>query len=229
MQKLNPSITLAKKRLDINSLYNDDSLFDNFELKSSFKDKINQNKIKDDFIYNKPFEDSEMKQVNGFNNTMIGINLMEQDLDLNFGEDPYITNKVLMKKICNQYFNNDLKNKILKYWYSISNFLVFEYEYESKSSSDNDKDSKTLELNSKKNIPYLYYNDYNTIFGDKCRLILRKTILPIKYINHVSVVIKDNKLLKKMKRKNRIIIMDDVNIEQNKLLNKSLKKRNINK
>ena len=61
------------------------------------------------------------------------------------------------------------------------------------------------------------------------RLILRKTILPIKYINHVSVVIKDNKLLKKMKRKNRIIIMDDVNIEQNKLLNKSLKKRNINK
>ena len=229
MQKLNPSITLAKKRLDINSLYNDDSLFDNFEFKSSFKDKINQNKIKDDFIYNKPFEDSDMKQFNGFNNTMIGINLKEQDLDLNFGEDPYITNKVLMKKICNQYFNNDLKNKILKYWYSISNFLVFEYEYESKSSFDNDKDSKTLELNSKKNIPYLYYNDYNTIFGDKCRLILRKTILPIKYINHVSVVIKDNKLLKKMKRKNRIIIMDDVNIEQNKLLNKSLKKRNINK
>jgi hypothetical protein len=222
MQKLNPSITLAKKRLDINTLYNDESLFDNFEFKSSFRDKINQRKIKDDFIYNKPFEDSDMKQFNGFNTTMIGINLKKQDLDLNFGEDPYNTNKILMKKISNQYFNNDLKNKVLKYWYSISNFLVFEYE--SKSGSDNDKDRNILELNSKKNIPYLYYNDYNNIFGDKCRIILRKTILPIKYINHVSVVIKDNKLIKKMKRKNRIIIMDDVNIEH-----KRIKKRNIKK
>jgi len=222
MQKLNPSITLAKKRLDINTLYNDESLFDNFEFKSSFRDKINQRKIKDDFIYNKPFEDSDMKQFNGFNTTMIGINLKKQDLDLNFGEDPYNTNKILMKKISNQYFNNDLKNKVLKYWYSISNFLVFEYE--SKSGSDNDNDRNFLELNSKKNIPYLYYNDYNNIFGDKCRIILRKTILPIKYINHVSVVIKDNKLIKKMKRKNRIIIMDDVNIEH-----KRIKKRNIKK
>ena len=153
---------------------------------------------------------------------MIDINIKEQDIDLNFGEDPYITNKVLMNKISNQYFNNDLKNKVLKYWYSISNFLVFEYE--SKSGSDNDKDRNILELNSKKNIPYLYYNDYNNIFGDKCRIILRKTILPIKYINHVSVVIKDNKLIKKMKRKNRIIIMDDVNIEH-----KRIKKRNIKK
>ena len=167
MQKLNPSITSAKKRLDINALYNDDSLFDNFEFKSSFRDKINQRKIKDDFIYNKPFEDSDMKQFNGFNTTMIGINLKKQDLDLNFGEDPYNTNKILMKKISNQYFNNDLKNKILKYWYSISNFLVFEYEYESKCSSDNEKDRNFLELNSKNNIPYLYYNDYNNIFGDK--------------------------------------------------------------
>lgn len=60
-----------------------------------------------------------------------------------------------------------MKNKILKYWYSISNFLVFEYEYESKCSSDNEKDRNFLELNSKNNIPYLYYNDYNNIFGDK--------------------------------------------------------------
>ena len=166
MQKLNPSITSAKKRLDINTLYNDDSLFDNFEFKSSFRDKIMQKKIKDDdFIYNKPFEDSDVQQFNIFNNTMIDINIKEQDIDLNFGEDPYITNKVLMKKISNQYFNNDLKNKVLKYWYSISNFLVFEYE--SKSGSDNDKDRNILELNSKKNIPYLYYNDYNNIFGDK--------------------------------------------------------------
>ena len=165
MQKLNPSITSAKKRLDINALYNDDSLFDNFEFKSSFRDKIMQKKIKDDdFIYNKPFEDSDVQQFNIFNNTMIDINIKEQDIDLNFGEDPYITNKVLMKKISNQYFNNDLKNKVLKYWYSISNFLVFEYE--SKSGSDNDKDRNFLELNSKKNIPYLYYNDYNNIFGD---------------------------------------------------------------
>ena len=46
MQKLNPSITSAKKRLDINALYNDDSLFDNFEFKSSFRDKIMQKKNK---------------------------------------------------------------------------------------------------------------------------------------------------------------------------------------
>ena len=227
MQKSNPSLTLAKKRLDINALYSDDSLFDTFDFKSSFRNKINQKEIKDDFIYNKSFEDSDMCQFNGFNKALIGINLKEQDLNLNFGEDPHITNKILMKKIGNQYFNNDLKNKIVKYWWSLSNMFLFEYE--PKYSSGNDKDNKALKLNSKNNIPYLYYNDYNNIFGDKCRFILRKTILPIRYINHVSVVIKDNKLLKKMKRKNRIIIMNDINIEQNKLLNKRLKKAIIKK
>ena len=227
MQKSNPSLTLAKKRLDINALYSDDSLFDTFDFKSSFRNKINQKEIKDDFIYNKSFEDSDMCQFNGFNKALIGINLKDQDLNLNFGEDPHITNKILMKKIGNQYFNNDLKNKIVKYWWSLSNMILFEYE--PKSSSGNDKDNKALKLNSKNNIPYLYYNDYNNIFGDKCRFILRKTILPIRYINHVSVVIKDNKLLKKMKRKNRIIIMNDINIEQNKLLNKRLKKAIIKK
>ena len=227
MQKSNPSLTLAKKRLDINALYSDDSLFDTFDFKSSFRNKINQKEIKDDFIYNKSFEDSDMCQFNGFNKALIGINLKEQDLNLNFGEDPHITNKILMKKIGNQYFNNDLKNKIVKYWWSLSNMILFEYE--PKYSSGNDKDNKALKLNSKNNIPYLYYNDYNNIFGDKCRFILRKTILPIRYINHVSVVIKDNKLLKKMKRKNRIIIMNDINIEQNKLLNKRLKKAIIKK
>ena len=227
MQKSNPSLILAKKRLDINVLFNDDSLFDTFDFKSSFRNKINQKEIKDDFIYNKPFEDSDMCQYNGFNKALIGINLKEKDLNLNFGEDPYITNKTLMKKIGSQYFNNDLKNKIVKYWWSLSNMILFEYE--PKCSSVNDKDSKVLELKSKNNIPYLYYNDYNNIFGDRCRFILRKTILPIRYINHVSVVIKNNKLLKKMKRKNRIIIMNDINIEQKKLLNKGLKQKNIKK
>jgi len=227
MQKSNPSLILAKKRLDINVLFNDDSLFDTFDFKSSFRNKINQKEIKDDFIYNKPFEDSGMCQYNGFNKALIGINLKEKDLNLNFGEDPYITNKTLMKKIGSQYFNNDLKNKIVKYWWSLSNMILFEYE--PKCSSVNDKDSKVLELKSKNNIPYLYYNDYNNIFGDRCRFILRKTILPIRYINHVSVVIKNNKLLKKMKRKNRIIIMNDINIEQKKLLNKGLKQKNIKK
>jgi hypothetical protein len=227
MQKSNPSLTLAKKRLDINALYSDDSLFDTFDFKSSFRNKINQKEIKDDFIYNKSFEDSDMCQFNGFNKALIGINLKKQDLNLNFCEDPHITNKILMKKIGSQYFNNDLKNKIVKYWWSLSNMILFEYE--PKCSSGNDKDNKALKLNSKNNIPYLYYNDYNNIFGDKCRFILRKTILPIRYINHVSVVIKDNKLLKKMKRKNRIIIMNDINIEQKKLLNKGLKQKNIKK
>ena len=230
MQKIYPSLTLANKRLDTSLLYNDESLFDNFELKFSFKDKVNQKEIKDDFIYNKPFEDGDISQFQGFNKSFTNLNVKEKDLDLNFGDDPYFINKALMKSINSQCFNNDLKNKILKYWWSVSNFLLFKYEPKSNSSINKRiKDNKTLELNIENKLPYMYYDDYNNILCDKCRFILRKTILPIKYINHVSVVIKDNKLLKKMRRKNRIIIMNDINIEQNKFINKKLKRKIIKK
>ena len=155
MQKSNPSLSFSKKRLDIDGLYNDESLFDNFSFKTSFKDKINQREIKDDFIYNKPFEDSDISQFNSFKNTFI--NLREQDLDLNFGEDPYITNKTLMKRINSQYFNNDLKNKVLKYWWSISNFLLFKYEPKNNNSFHHkNNDNKTLELNVKNEIILLF-------------------------------------------------------------------------
>ena len=46
MQKSNPSLTLAKKRLDINVLFNDDSLFDTFDFKSSLGIKLIKKKLK---------------------------------------------------------------------------------------------------------------------------------------------------------------------------------------
>ena len=206
MYGLNHSFNFAMKRLDINALYNDESLFHNFEFKSSFQDKINKTQT-NDYIYNKPFKDDDMNQFQGYNNN-IKLNRIKSDLNLNFGQDPYIVNKNLMKNINNNCFDNNLKNKVLKYWWSISSFSLFEYFHQN--SSGDDKCNKTLELNSQNCIPYMYYN---YIFSDNYKLLLRKTILPVKYINHVSVVIKDNKLLKKIKRKNRIIIMNNINIE----------------
>ena len=167
-----------------------------------------------------------MSQFNFINNMNLFPN--KNDLNINFGEDPFNVNESLMK-------NNDdnSRNKIFKYWWNLGHFYLFNYKGEI--SSDNVKDNKTLEINWKKKIPYLYNNNdyynynYNDIFVEKCRFLLRKRILPVKYNNHVPIIIKNNKLLKKMIRKNRIIILNDINIE-NKLNNKlKLKKEKTNK
>ena len=225
MQSSNPASIRENKKLDIFFLYNDESLFDYFEFKSSFPDKINKTS-ENDFIYNKPFEDNDKIQFNIFNQEFYSnFNKNKGDLEINFGEEPYFVNKALMKKISNKFLDNNLKNKILKYWWSISNFCLFKYEGKNNYEKNKDNDNKTLNLNTENKIPYLYNNDYDNIFGDKCRALLRKNILPIKYINYVPVVIKDNQLLKKMIRKNKIIIINDVNIEQKKKQKKETKKK----
>lgn len=225
MQSSNPASIRENKKLDIFFLYNDESLFDYFEFKSSFPDKINKTSEKD-FIYNKPFEDNDKIQFNIFNQEFYSdFNKNKGDLEINFGEEPYFVNKALMKKISNKFLDNNLKNKILKYWWSVSNFCLFKYEGKNNYEKNKDNDNKTLDLNTENKIPYLYNNDYDNIFGDKCRALLRKNILPIKYINYVPVVIKDNQILKKMIRKNKIIIMNDVNIEQKKKQKKETKKK----
>ena len=225
MQKVNLSLDNENKKLDIFPLFNDESLFDNFEFKPSFPDKINK-KSENEFIYNKPFEDKDKSQFRLFNHEFYSnFNKNKGNLEINFGEEPYFVNKALMKKIKDKFLDNSLKNKVLKYWWSVSNFCLFKYE--GKNNSDNNKynQNKILDLNTENKIPYLYNNDYDNIFGDKCRFILRKNILPMKYINYVPVVVKDNRLLKKIIRKNRIIIINDVNIEQKKNQKKKSKKK----
>lgn len=221
MNNLENSLSFAKKRLNINALYNDESLFNNFEFKSSFHSKINKKEINDN-IYNIPFKDNDMNQFQGIIDTNINLNLSESDTKINFGEDPYSINKKLMRKINNKCFDNDLKHGILKYWWSISKMFLFEYL--PNIGSYNDKDNKSLNLDYVKNIPYLYYEDISL---NKYRLLLKKTILPMKFNNPVSVVIKDNKLLKKRKRKNKIIIMNNINIEQK--ISKKVRCKNKNK
>ena len=225
MQSINPPLDNENKQLDKFPLFNDESLFDNFEFKPSFPDKINK-KSENEFIYNKPFEDNDKNQFKLFNHEFYSnFNKNKGNLEINFGEEPYFVNKALMKKIKDKFLDNSLKNKVLKYWWSVSNFCLFKYE--GKNNSDNDKynQNKILDLNTENKIPYLYNNDYDNIFGDKCRFILRKNILPMKYINYVPVVVKDNRLLKKIIRKNRIIIINDVNIEQKKNQKKKSKKK----
>ena len=220
MKNLENSLSFAKKRLNIIALYNDESLFNHFEFKSSFQSKINKKEINDN-IYNIPFKDNDMNQFQGIIDTNINLNLSESDTKINFGEDPYSINKKLMRKINNKCLDDDLKYGVLKYWWSISKMFLFEYL--PNIGSYNDKDNKSLNLDYVKNIPYLYYEDISL---NKYRLLLKKTILPMKFNNPVSVVIKDNKLLKKRKRKNKIIIMNNINIEQK--LSKKVRCKNKN-
>ena len=229
MNSIDPSISFSKIRLDVDALYSDESLFDNFEYKSSFQDKLRQ-KDENDFLYNQPFSDNDMSQFNFINY----VNLLpkKNDLKINFGKDPFLVNKSLMKLNNNQNIDDDQKNKILKYWWNLGHFYLFNYKGEMY--SNNVKANKTLEVNWKNRIPYLYninnndYYNYNDTFIEKCRYILRKRIIPIKYNNHVPIIIKNNKLLKKMRRKNRIIILNDINVE-NKLITKlKLKKKKKN-
>ena len=222
MSEFNSSLSFAKKRLDLNLLYNDESLFTFFEYESSFQDKLKQ-KDENDFIYNKPFTDEDMNEFRSFEN--INSIQITDDIKINFGKDPFDVNKNLSKKNNMKNLDDKLNYKVLKYWSSVGNFHLFKYKENVIYDNDKDNMNKILELNWKRKIPYMYTIEYNNLFFDQCKFLLKKNIFPTKYINHVSVIIKDNRLLKKMVRKNRIIIMNNINIE-NKILGKiNIKKK----
>ena len=223
MSKLNSALSFAKKRLDLNLLYNDESLFSFFEYESSFHDKLNKTK-ENDSIYDMPFNDKDINKFRSFQN--INLFKIKNDIKINFGRDPFNVNKTLMKKNNMKNFDDKLKHQMLNYWSSVSNFHLFIYKEYNKCNNYKDNMNKILELNWTRKIPYLYNNGCNYLFFDKCKFLLKKTILPTKYNNHVPVIVKNNRLLKKMVRKNRIIIMDNINME-NKILGKinNIKKR----
>lgn len=226
MLEINSKLSFAKKRLDLNALYNDESLFSFFEYDSSFQDKLKQ-KDENDYVYNTSFNDKDATQFRCFEN----INEFGEikKIKINFGKDPYNVNNNLKKKNNMKNMNEELKYKMIKYWSSVNNFHLFKYKENDFKDNDIVNSSKILDVDWKRKIPYLLGSEYSNLFVDKCRFLLRKTIMPTKYINHISVIIKDNRLLKKMIRKNRIIIMNDINIEHKllrkiKITKKSLKK-----
>lgn len=226
MLEINPKLSFAKKRLDLNALYNDESLFSFFEYDSSFQDKLKQ-KDENDYVYNTSFNDKDATQLRCFEN-INEFNKIKK-IKINFGKDPYNVNNNLKKKNNMKNMNEELKYKMIKYWSSVNNFHLFKYKENDFKDNDIVNSSKILDVDWKRKIPYLLGSEYNNLFVDKCRFLLRKTIMPTKYINHISVIIKDNRLLKKMIRKNRIIIMNDINIEHKllrkiKITKKSLKK-----
>lgn len=226
MLEINSKLSFAKKRLDLNALYNDESLFSFFEYDSSFQDKLKQ-KDENDYVYNTSFNDKDATQFRCFEN-INEFNKIKK-IKINFGKDPYNVNNNLKKKNNMKNMNEELKYKMIKYWSSVNNFHLFKYKENYFKDNDIVNSSKILDVDWKRKIPYLLGSEYSNLFVDKCRFLLRKTIMPTKYINHISVIIKDNRLLKKMIRKNRIIIMNDINIEHKllrkiKITKKSLKK-----
>jgi len=226
MLEINSKLSFAKKRLDLNALYNDESLFSFFEYDSSFQDKLKQ-KDENDYVYNTTFNDKDATQFRCFEN-INEFNKIKK-IKINFGKDPYNVNNNLKKKNNMKNMNEELKYKMIKYWSSVNNFHLFKYKENDFKDNDIVNSSKILDVDWKRKIPYLLGSEYSNLFVDKCRFLLRKTIMPTKYINHISVIIKDNRLLKKMIRKNRIIIMNDINIEHKllrkiKITKKSLKK-----
>ena len=226
MLEINSKLSFAKKRLDLNALYNDESLFSFFEYDSSFQDKLKQ-KDENDYVYNTSFNDKDATQFRCFEN-INEFNKIKK-IKINFGKDPYNVNNILKKKNNMKNMNEELKYKMIKYWSSVNNFHLFKYKENDFKDNDIVNSSKILDVDWKRKIPYLLGSEYSNLFVDKCRFLLRKTIMPTKYINHISVIIKDNRLLKKMIRKNRIIIMNDINIEHKllrkiKITKKSLKK-----
>ena len=226
MLEINSKLSFAKKRLDLNALYNDESLFSFFEYDSSFQDKFKQ-KDENDYVYNTSFNDKDATQFLCFEN-INEFNKIKK-IKINFGKDPYNVNNNLKKKNNMKNMNEELKYKMIKYWSSVNNFHLFKYKENDFKDNDIVNSSKILDVDWKRKIPYLLGSEYSNLFVDKCRFLLRKTIMPTKYINHISVIIKDNRLLKKMIRKNRIIIMNDINIEHKllrkiKITKKSLKK-----
>ena len=216
MSQINQALSFAKKRLDLNLLYSDESLFNFFEYKSSFQDKLNKTEDNDS-IYDKPFNDKEMNKFRCFEN--INLFRVKNDIKINFGRDPFNVNKTLMKKNKMNYLDDKFKYQVINYCSSVNCFHLFIYKENIRDNNDKVHMNRILELNWKRKIPYFYNNYCNDLFFDKCKFLLKKTILPTKYNNHVPVIVKDNRLLKKMVRKNRIIIMNNINME-NKILGK---------
>ena len=215
MTNSNTSVAFAHKRLDLNALYNDQSLFDNFEFKSSFCDKINK-KRENDFIYNNQFNDTNIdkSQIHSFVKNL-DLYKVQDKCELNFGKDPFTVNEGLKKVVNDKDLNDEFRYSIMKYFWSEVNFCLFKYA--PKSNSNNNKgidnnNGKTLEINWENKVPYLYNIDNNLVLENRFRYILRKTMLPIRYINNIPIIIKDHILLNK-KRENRIIIMDNMIID----------------
>ena len=165
MLEINSKLSFAKKRLDLNALYNDESLFSFFEYDSSFQDKLKQ-KDENDYVYNTSFNDKDATQFRCFEN-INEFNKIKK-IKINFGKDPYNVNNNLKKKNNMKNMNEELKYKMIKYWSSVNNFHLFKYKENDFKDNDIVNSSKILDVDWKRKIPYLLGSEYSNLFVDKC-------------------------------------------------------------
>lgn len=200
------------KILDINSIYNDDSLANNFSFKLSIYDntlnaKDKYKKMKK-LIYGKSFNDDKFFDIknnsifsffnpdkNKSNKNEVNFKelslLQSNNIKLNFGEDPNKIYKNLNGKINEGFFTNEVKDDIFNFIKNISNFPIFKYQLVKKKENNNDK------INQAQDNKYTYYN---SSFVNNIN-IFSKYIYPVRYINNVQIIILNNKLVKRNSNK----------------------------
>jgi len=184
-------INQINKRLNIYSLFSDDSLENNFTFNLSVYDNLNYTKKnyekKKKIIYEKKIKDNSnnIKSVLNIvnpnikneneNENEINFNDLSQlymnNINLNFGEDPFKVNNYLNIKLNEEFFSDEIKVEISNFFKILYTFPIFKFKLISK---------------------YVQKKDFNSYIYDN-------NISPLKYINNIPIIIENNKLKKRSK------------------------------
>ncbi len=171
------------KRLNIDSLFSDESLANNFTFHLSMHDNPLCNNIKEKIIYEKRFNDND-DYISNCNFIDFSFLVDKQNQNnknkFNFGEDPYSIYKKLNNQINEGLITNENKDDILNFIKNIYNFPVFKF----KSSTENIKNNELINQD---------YND-NSQKNESIDL-LSKNIFPVRHVYNVPIIIENNKLI----------------------------------
>ena len=170
------------KRLNVDSLFSDEALANNFTFHLSMNDNPICSNKKETIIYEKRFNnDDDYSSKCNFIDFSFLVNKQSQtnEKKLNFGEDPYSIYKKLNNHLDEGFIANETKDEILNFIKNINSFPVFKF----KSSTKNTKNNELIKHG---------YNDNS----QKSENIdsLSKNIFPVRHVYNVPIIIENNKL-----------------------------------
>jgi len=176
------SSSSTPKRLNVDSLFSDETLANNFTFHLSMNDNPICNNKKEAIIYEKRFNnDDDYNSKCNFIDFSFLVNKQNQtnEKKLNFGEDPYSIYKKLNIHLDKGFIANETKDEILNFIKNIYSFPVFKF----KSSIKNTKNNELIKQG---------YNDNS----QKSEIIdsLSKNIFPVRHVYNIPIIIENNQL-----------------------------------
>ena len=201
------------KRLNVDSLFSDEALANNFTFHLSMHDNPIYSKKKEDIIYEKRFnnDDDYSCKCNFIDFSFLDDSKNKtNEKKLNFGEDPYSIYKKLNNQLKEGFITNETKDEILNFIKNMYSFPVFKF----KPSSENTENKELTNRN---------YND-NSQKNENIES-LSKNIFPVRHVYNIPIIIENNQLKENQvndgdfnKVNSEDSSSDDINLDNYKLI-----------